>query len=117
MVIVENLVKSEELENIKYFYFYRIIKSKVSLFLKDEEIKVQSYGIEVERQDIINGDIVRIERNYIKNISPERYKVHKLLKLLRDNSVSPIHLVDVLGEYIDEYIIDFDNVLKNIAAN
>ena len=37
-------------------------------------IELQSYGIEIERQDIIKGSIINIERDYVKNISCQRYK-------------------------------------------
>ena len=43
----------------------------------------QAFGIEAERQDL-------------------------LLSLIHDNQVSPIHLVDILGEYVDEYVSDFN---------
>jgi len=37
------------------------------------------------------------------------------MKLLNDNIVSPVHLIDIIGEYIDEYISDFDKELNGIA--
>ncbi|MDF2675395.1 MAG: Uncharacterized protein K0R09_3667, partial [Clostridiales bacterium] len=40
-----------------------------------------------------------------------------LLKMLYENIVSPLHLLDILGEYVDEYIIDFDSALKDTATN
>ncbi|WP_027625179.1 DUF6514 family protein [Clostridium lundense] len=117
MLVVENLARSIEKENIEYNYYYRLLKDQVTLNYGGESLQVQSYGIEIERQDKIDGSIVNIERDYVKCISPQRHKVHRLLKLVYDNNVSPIHLVDILGEYIDEYIIDFDNELMNIATN
>lgn len=80
-----------------------------------EVIEIQSYGIELERQDFVDGQLTGIERNVIRSISPDRHKVHNLLKLLYDNEVSPIHLVDVLGEKVDEYIIDFDDIAREKA--
>lgn len=117
MVIVESLIKNENLGETKYNYFYRLVRSEISLACEDEPIVLQSYGIEVERQDIVNGQMVNIERDCVVSISPHRHKVHNLLKLLYDNGVSPVHFIDVLGEYIDEYIVDFDEALKEIATN
>lgn len=114
-MVVENLMRTESREDMRNVYLYRLLKSKVHITYGKDTIEVQSYGIEIERQDVIDGKLVNIERDSIKSISPERYKVHNLLKLLCDNLVSPIHLIDVLGDYIDEYIIDFDKDVKYIA--
>lgn len=118
MVVVENLSKTKSCgEMTKFHYTYRLIKSEILLTNEEESVKVQAYGIEVERQDIVGDIVSNIERDSIKVISPYRHKVHSLLKLLYDNLVSPCHLVDILGEYIDENISEFDNKLNEIAAN
>ncbi|MDW8800099.1 DUF6514 family protein [Clostridium sp. A1-XYC3] len=114
-MVVENLVRTESVEKIKYNYFYRLLKGSILISCEIDAVEVQSYGIEVERQDMVDGKLINIERDVVQNISPDRHKVHNLLKLLYDNTVSPIHLIDVLGEYIDEYIIDFDKEIRCIA--
>ncbi|HBC96706.1 MAG TPA: hypothetical protein DC034_07940 [Clostridium sp.] len=114
-MIVENFSFNKIVGDKKYAYFYRMLKKSISIPCRNEFIQVQSYGIEVERQDILNNKLVNVERECIENISPERYKVHKLLKLLYDHQVSPIHLVDVIGDYVDEYILDFDKQINYIA--
>jgi len=116
MVVIENLYKKVTDGDVNYTYFYRLVKSQISVSMYDEFTKVQAYGIEIERQDISNGSVVRIQRDCVDNISPQRYKVKNLLKMLYDNTVSPIHMIDILGEYIDEYTSDFDEMLKNIAT-
>ena len=116
MVVVQNLKKSLTEDNIEFNYSYRVIKSESSINLKSGVIPVQAYGIEVERQDYKNNELVNIERESIKYISPQRHKVQNLLKLLYDNTVSPIHLIDILGEYVDEYVIDFEENDKNIQS-
>lgn len=116
MMVVESMIRNEICEDMKKNYFYRLTKNKISLSLGDGTMEVQSYGIEIERQDVLNNSIVNIERDSVKSISPHRHKVHGLLKLLYDNCVSPIHLVEVLGDHIDEYIVDFDEALKEISA-
>lgn len=114
-MVVENLVRTEDVEKIKYNYFYRLLKGTISISCEKDTVEMQSYGIEVERQDMLDGKVINIERDSVKNISPDRHKVHNLLKLLYDNSVSPIHLIDILGDYIDEYIVDFDKEITCIA--
>ncbi len=85
-----------EKDDCKMNYFYRMTFGKI----KDR----QAYGIEVERQDIVNGDLVNIERNSINHISTDQAKVKKLFDLISKNNVSPIHLVEVIEEYINEYV-------------
>ena len=116
MVVIENLSKKVTEVDVKHNYFYRLVKSEISVLAYDEPTNVQAYGIEVERQDIVDDMVVCIERECVKNISPQRYKVKNLIKVLYDNTVSPIHMIDILGDYIDEYIVDFDEELKSIAT-
>lgn len=115
MLIVESMTRSECVKEIKYIYNYRMLKSVISMHNNIETIELQSYGIELERQDLVDGLLTGIERNVIRSISPDRHKVHNLLRLLYDNEVSPIHLVDVLGDKVDEYIIDFDDIVSEKA--
>ncbi|WP_243449400.1 DUF6514 family protein [Clostridium acetobutylicum] len=75
---------------------------------KYDNTKIQSYGIEVERKDFVDNKIVNIERDDIKNISVEKEKVHNLMEILYKNVVSPIHFIEVIGSYVDNYTADFD---------
>ncbi|EKX80021.1 hypothetical protein JQ032_14220 [Clostridium botulinum] len=36
--------------------------------------------------------------------------------MLYEQTVSPIHLIDIIGEYTDEYVVDYENVLKNASS-
>ncbi len=117
MLVIENLTRCEVTETSTYIYSYRMTKGIIRLPFGENGMEVQSYGIEVERQDIINGVTSNIERDSLKSISPYRHKVHNLLKMLYDNEVSPIHFIDVVGEYVDEYILDFDKEYTDIATN
>ena len=116
MIVLENLTKKVTEGDAKHNYFYRLVKSQISVSMDNIPTQVQAYGIEIERQDIINDTVVFIERDCIQNISPQRHKVKNLLKLLYENTVSPIHMIEILGDYVDEYISDFDEMLKNIGT-
>jgi len=116
MVVLENLSKKVTEVDVKHNYFYRLVKSQISVSLDNEPTIMQTYGIEIERQDIVDETVVFIERDCVENISPQRHKVKNLIKMLYENTVSPIHMIDILGEYIDEYISDFDEMLKNIGT-
>lgn len=101
MLVVKNLIGSEEKEDkTKIIYNYRLIK--------EDYLNGQAYGIEVERQDFVEGVLVNIERDEIRKISNLKEKVNNLLEIIHKNKVSPIHIVDILGEYVDNYVIDFN---------
>ncbi|NLL30680.1 MAG: hypothetical protein GX258_06465 [Clostridiales bacterium] len=92
-----NVIKEE---NKEMRYYYRLIK--------EDFMNGHAYGIEAERQDFIEDKLVKIEREEIRKISNIKEKVEKLMYLLNDNLVSPIHMVDILGSYVDKYVSDFN---------
>ncbi len=115
-VVLENLIKGQNLEDKEYIYYYKLIKSNLYISWQEENIKVQYYGIEILRKDFQKGKLINSESNNIRHISPHRYKVHNLLKMLYEKTVSPIHVVDIIGEYADKYVVDYENVLKNVSS-
>ncbi|MDP4088999.1 MAG: DUF6514 family protein [Bacillota bacterium] len=117
MMVVECLSRTENLGDVNYLYNYRLVKGQMTTNIKCEKILVQTYGIEIERQDFVSGTMENIERDCVENISPQRHKVHNLLRMLHENGVSPLHLIDVLGEYIDTYINDYDLYASDVATN
>ncbi|WP_261782967.1 DUF6514 family protein [Clostridium botulinum] len=50
-VVLENLIKGQNLEDKEYIYYYKLIKSDLYISWQEEDIKVQSYGIEIIRKD------------------------------------------------------------------
>ncbi|MBQ6820664.1 MAG: hypothetical protein IJO26_05155 [Clostridium sp.] len=100
MDIVNSLSNDVKFENKEVKYFYRMTKENFCFG--------QAFGIEVEKQDFIEGKIVNLERDYIKKISNNKKKVNDLLELIYKYQVSPIHLIDILGEYTDNYVSDFN---------
>lgn len=114
-MVVENFISNQIVGDVKYIYFYRLLKEKTIIVYEKNSIEVQCYGIEVERQDILNGKLVNVQRDCIKSISPYRHKVHNLIELLYENRVSPVHLIDIAGDYVDKCILDFEKEIKHIA--
>ena len=45
--------------------------------------------------------VINLERDYIAIVSNEEKKANDILFKLFNNLVSPIHLIDVVGEYSD----------------
>lgn len=95
--------------NIEYRYAYRLIKRQYN--------GIPAYGIEIERKDYMNLKNINLEREKIELISTQRHKVKQLLIILYNNQVSPIHLIDIIGSYVDKYVYEFDIDLPNKAIN
>lgn len=109
MAVVELLIKSHEAEGTRYKYFYRLTKREIAIYNNDNNIMpTQSYGIEIERHDLVNESLVNVEKNEVVNVSTSRHKVHNILKYLFENTVSPIHLIDVIGEEVDLSVSDYN---------
>ncbi|GAA0086983.1 DUF6514 family protein [Clostridium sp. CTA-7] len=100
MHIVDSLYNITKNDNKESRYAYRMIK--------EDFFGGQAFGIEAERQDLVEGNVITIERDEIRKISNIEGKVKELLNLIYVNEVSPIHLVDILGEYVDNYVSDFN---------
>lgn len=100
MKIIDSLSMELNDENKNMKYFYRIIEGNV--------LNNKVYGIEVERHDFINGKVVNLERDYIKVVSGDKEKVKCIARTLCSHIVSPIHLIDILGEYSDEYVMTLE---------
>ncbi|MGG7178241.1 DUF6514 family protein [Clostridium paraputrificum] len=101
-MVVENLLITRSINSVEMKYTYKLTKRNYE--------DVQAYGIEIERNDMKNGKIINIVKDSVDLISTQRHKVKELLDMLYKNEVSPIHLVDIIGSYVDEYVYDFDNI-------
>jgi hypothetical protein len=112
VVVVETLAQVVEIEkNVEYNYVYKLLESNYSVDVNGKAQIVQAYGIEVEREDVVKGKKVSQCRDFVKYISPQKEKVGNLMKMLYQHLVSPIHLIDVIGEYVDQCVNDFDEEL------
>lgn len=79
-------------------YVYRLL-------LKDYNNK-KVYGLEVERRDISNNQVINIERESIEEVSIVKDRVKEMIDILYNGIVSPIHVVDILGEEIDKCVAE-----------
>lgn len=100
MKIKKSLSKIINIDNKETKYIYRITENKLK--------SVQAFGIEIERQDFNNGEIINLERDSVSILASEEKKANEILMLLFNNLVSPIHLVDIVGEYSDLCVNQFN---------
>ncbi|MGL5617308.1 MAG: DUF6514 family protein [Sarcina sp.] len=101
MRIVESLEKKLTMEEVTYNYFYRVIETTFE--------GNKFYGIEVERQDYEKEKLTSIGREYIKYVAVNENETIEILQKLCDNLVSPIHLIDIVGEMSDRNIEKYSN--------
>ncbi|EGT5618211.1 hypothetical protein BUL45_03905 [Clostridium perfringens] len=99
MKIVKNLCKEINIEDKCYKFCYRLIETCFN--------GTKVYGIEVERKDFMDSDLINVERDSVEKISPNKDKVEILVEKLHKYEVSPIHLIDVIGEEVDNCVADF----------
>ena len=66
------------------------------------------YGIVVKKESIKNKVVVSTIEDRVDIISKKKEVVQKLLDLLYRNQVSPIHLIDVIGENVDNCVLEFN---------
>lgn len=101
MMIIKKLMANLKVEGKESVYNYRVTKGE----LKGKD----AYGLEVERIDYVNNQEVKIEREKIEYISPELNDVIELANKLHKYIVSPIHVVDIIGEEVDNLGYKFDD--------
>lgn len=93
-------LENTEVQDIKREYSYRLLEMQYK--------SIKTYGIEIERKDLIKGKQVDFISEKVERISPIKEKVIMILEKLKENKVSPIHLIDIIGEEVDNCIFDFN---------
>jgi len=109
MNLVDEYLSIYKGEDVEYRYVYRLIKKDFN--------GITAYGIEIERKDYVGLANVNLEREKIEVISAHRHKVKQLLIKLFTNQVSPYHLIDLIGGYVDEYAYEFDSGMEEKVVN
>ncbi|OOM79787.1 hypothetical protein CLPUN_14680 [Clostridium puniceum] len=109
MNLVDEYTSIHKGEDVEYRYVYRLIKKCFR--------GITAYGIEIERKDYVGLANVNLERESVEVISAHRHKVKQLLIKLYTNKVSPYHLIDLVGSYVDEYAYEFDSGMEEKVVN
>ena len=99
MRIKKSLSKIVNFDDKESRYIYRIVENSIR--------NRQAFGIEIERQDFEEGEVINLERDIVDIVASNQRKAEDILMLLFNNLVSPIHLVDIVGEYADWCVNDF----------
>ena len=99
MRIKKSLSKIVNFDDKESRYIYRIVENSIR--------NRQAFGIEIERQDFEEGEVINLVRDIVDIVASNQRKAEDILMLLFNNLVSPIHLVDIVGEYADLCVNDF----------
>ncbi|KPU43401.1 hypothetical protein OXPF_28420 [Oxobacter pfennigii] len=97
-------------------YRYILIETHKEIEFGSKKIDLPCFGIEIVREELTGDGAGCIEKDSIEFLTTYRYKAVQLLKKLYDNTVSPLHLIDIAGIYADEWIKDFDEQLSAMAV-
>lgn len=114
-MIIETLKSNIVCEENTVEYTYNLIKSELEINRNGERRVIDVYGVEIESEVKNKDKNVNQYKEHGSCITPDKYKGSKLLGLLRNNEVSPVHLIDIIEEYIEEYYADFDKAVQAIA--
>lgn len=83
-----------EEEGIEYPIKLEYFKTSV-----DEENVGTKYGIEIVKTEYLS-DNMRVETKEIKNVTNNIWEEERILKILKENEVTPVGLQDVIGEIL-----------------
>lgn len=110
-VVIETLKCDYNNEGTNLEYTYRLVQRDLHMDNNGESCCIKAYGVEVESKVKCNEKNVQAFKEEIKYITPYKYKGSQFLHMLEKNMVSPIHLIDVTEEIVEEYYRDFDKEL------
>lgn len=74
---------------------YYIVKENI--FYEELNARHVSYGIEIEK---VANQFSNHERNFLRDITCNRKEILRIADLLRKNKVMPVHLKDVMEDFI-----------------
>ena len=114
-MVVETLKCNEVCGENHVEYTYKLIQRELSMDIEGGRRVIEAYGIEVESKIKDNNGSGQVFKDEVQYITPYKNKGHEFLNMLKNNSVSPIHLIDIVEEHIEEYYMDFNDIAEAIA--
>ncbi|SEF60588.1 hypothetical protein SAMN05660865_00604 [Caloramator fervidus] len=103
-------VVADNFKNILYRYY--LVETSKLINFKDKYVNVVGYGICITSEQVKDEGNILLEEEMIEFISPYKNKVEDLIDKLAKNQVSPVHLIDVVGELCDRWVDDFEKDLN-----
>lgn len=114
-MVIETIKCNVEYEQNNMEYTYNLTQSELEIHMREEKRTINAYGVEVESKVKDKNNDVYEYKEEVKYITPYRCKGSEFLSFLRNNRVSPIHLLEITEEYIEEYYRDFDEATEAVG--
>lgn len=92
----DTYINEEELRKIGINYPIKIEYYKT---YKQDEIENTIYGIEIVKRSYLEGN-TNIEKRTIKNVNKNDHIINKILKILKENAVTPISAQEVIDDLL-----------------
>lgn len=92
----DTYINREELQRIGINY---PIKLEYYKTYKDDTVENVVYGIEVVKRSYLEGN-TNIEKRIIKNVNNDDSIINKILKILKENEVTPISAQEVIDDLL-----------------
>lgn len=96
-------------------YIYNLTERKLSLEVEGKEEEIITYGVEAQSYLVKENKKVLVFRDAIDVLTPYKHKAKEFINILKKNEVSPVHLLDIAEEIIEEYYLDFEKVVQAIS--
>lgn len=111
-MVIETLTCSYDCEGQAREYTYRLIERDLNIEIDGDSQCIKAYGVKVESSGCDKEKDVQGIVEEFKYITPYKNKGSQFLHMLQRNMVSPIHLIDIAEEVVDEYYKDFDKEIN-----
>ncbi|PRR84271.1 DUF6514 family protein [Clostridium vincentii] len=98
-MVIEKKVTTKYIDGIERSYIYKVTQQKQDSILE--------YGVKVTREDISKDKKVTSVESEVKYISTKKEMVTGIINILCKNEVSPIHLREIICDYVDTESINF----------
>jgi len=95
-LVIEKKVTTKYIDGIERVYIYKVTQQKQESIIE--------YGVKAIREDISKGERIAIIENEVSYISPEKELVIGIVDILCRNEVSPIHLKEIVCDYVDTIV-------------
>ncbi|QCX34427.1 hypothetical protein FDN13_12360 [Caloramator sp. E03] len=104
------------IDDREYIYKYYVLETSKEMAINNKKYIIPCYGICIVSEVYENGNMCFSFEDSIEHLTPLLSKVLNLVEYLKNNGVSPVHLIDIAGEFVDEWVNDFDEKAYNMIG-
>lgn len=109
MVVSTERCRVEEGER-EFEYVYKLTENNLSVNGDCGCKTLVVYGVEIQSYEKNNDEFNLLGSEAVRYLSPSKTRVKDFVEMLKSNTVSPVHLLDITEEVIEDFYNDFDKV-------